>query len=135
METVDVLVRANPLEQQRSVEVRWQRQLQEDAVDCGVLIELVDQVGQRLLGGFAGQVERLGDKADLFAVLALVRYIDLGGGIGADQDHCQAWRAQALLAALHDLLSDLLAQVGGDRLAIDKVCSHRRVINHRERNR
>jgi hypothetical protein len=39
-----------------------------------------------------------------------------------------------LLAALGDTLGDLLAQVGGDRLAIDKVCSHRRVINHREGN-
>ncbi len=87
-----------------------------------------------MLRGIAGQVERLGDEADFFTVFALVRNVDLGGRIGADQDHRQARGTQALLAALRDTLGDLLAQVGGDRLAIDKVCSHRRVINHREGN-
>ncbi len=99
--------------------MRRQRQLQQDAIDGRVVVEAVDQLGERLLRGIAGQVERLGNETDLFAVLALVRNIDLGGGVGADQNHCQARRAQALLAALLDPLSDLLAQVGGDRLAID----------------
>ncbi|MCY1431460.1 hypothetical protein D9M71_474280 [compost metagenome] len=119
MEAVHILVRANALEQQRGVQVCRQRQLQQDAVDGRVVIEAVDQLGQGLLRGFAGQVERLRNEADLFAVLALVRDIDLGGGVGADQDHCQARRTQALLATLHDTLSDLLAQAGGDSLAID----------------
>ncbi|MNN12303.1 hypothetical protein D3C81_1252890 [compost metagenome] len=101
-----------------------QRQLQQDAVDVRIIIETIDQVGQVLLGGLAGQVEGLGDKADFFTIFALVRNIDLRSGIGADQDHCQAWSTQALLATLHDTLGDLLAQAGGDRLAVDKVCSH-----------
>ena len=96
-----------------------QRQLQQDTVDGRVIVEAIDQVGQGLLRGLAGQVECLGDETDLFTVLALVRDIDLGGRVGTDQDHRQARRAQALLAALGDTLGDLLAQVGGDRLAID----------------
>lgn len=96
-----------------------QRQLQQNAVYSRVVIEAIDQLGQSLLRGFAGQVKCLRNETDLFAVLALVRDIDLRGGVGADQDHCQAGRTQALLATLHDTLSDLLAQVGGDRLAID----------------
>ncbi|CAG8871643.1 hypothetical protein PS627_04570 [Pseudomonas fluorescens] len=135
MEAVDVLVRANTLEQQRGVEVSRQRQLQENTVDGRVIVQAIDQIGEGLLRGLAGQVEGLGDETDFFAVLAFVRDIDLRSRVGADQDHSQAWRAQALLATLHDTLSNLLAQVGGDRLAVDKVCSHRRVINHREENK
>ncbi|MNI86589.1 hypothetical protein D3C73_1436940 [compost metagenome] len=53
-----------------------------------------------------------------------MRNIDLRSGVGADQDHRQAWSTQALLATLHNTLGDLLAQAGGDRLAVYKVCSH-----------
>ncbi|MCY1177227.1 hypothetical protein D9M73_175270 [compost metagenome] len=119
VETVHVLVRADALQQFGGIQVLGQGQLQQDAVDVGIIIEAVDQARQFFLGGGAGQVEGLGKKADFFTVFALVRDIDLGGGVGADQDHCQARRTQALLATLHDTLSDLLAQTGGDCLAID----------------
>ncbi len=119
MEAVHVLVRANALQQQRSVEVRGQGQLQQDAVDGGIFIEAVDQIGQCCLSGISGQVVSLGDKADFLAVLALVRDIDLGGGVAADQNHREARRTQTLLATFGDTFGDLLAQAGGDRLAVD----------------
>ncbi|MCY1443093.1 hypothetical protein D9M71_594920 [compost metagenome] len=101
-----------------------QWQLQQDAVDVGIVIEAVDQTGQFFLGGSAGQVEGLGKEADFFTVFALVRDINLGGWVAADQNHRKAWSAQALLATLGDTLGDLLAQASGDRLAVDKLCSH-----------
>lgn len=119
METVHVLVRANALQQQRRVQVSRQRQLQQDAVDSRVFIEAVDQVGECHLSGVGGQVVGLGDKADFLAVLALVGNVHLGGGIAADQNHREARRAQTLLATFSDAFGDLLAQAGGDRLAVD----------------
>jgi hypothetical protein len=101
-----------------------QWQLQQDAVDILVGVEAVDQVGKRLLSCLAGQVEGLGEKAHLLAILALVGHVDLGSGVGAHQYHRQARCAQPLLATLGDTLSDLLAQAGGDSLAVDKLCSH-----------
>jgi hypothetical protein len=91
-----------------------QRQLQQDAVDVRIVVEAVDQVGQGLLGGVGRQVVGLGNKADLFTVFTLVRDINLGGRIAADQDHREPRRAQALLATLGDTFGDLLAQAGGD---------------------
>ncbi len=101
------------------VQVLRQWQLQQDAVDCRIVVEAVDQVGQRFLSGFGRQVIGLGDEADLFTVFTLVRDINLRGRIAADQDHREAGRAQALLATLVDPLGDLLAQAGGDRFAVD----------------
>ena len=91
-----------------------QWQLQQDAIDLRVVVEAVDQVGKGLLGGLGRQVVGFGDKADLFTVFTLVRDINLRGRIAADQDHREARRAQALLAALGDSFGDLLAQAGGD---------------------
>ena len=98
--------------------------LHQDAVDRRVGVEAVDQREQLYLRGAFRQVVGPGEEADLFAVLALVRDIDLGGRIAADQDHRQAGNAQALLAALGDALGYLLAEAGGDRFAVDQFCGH-----------
>ncbi len=124
METVDVFVRADALQQLGGVEVFRQRQLEQNTVDVRIVVQAIDQIGQRLLGGFGRQVVGLGKEADLFTVFTLVRDINLRGRIAADQDHRKAGRTQALLAALGDSLGDLLAQAGGDRFAVDKLCSH-----------
>ncbi|VVN49255.1 hypothetical protein PS619_06291 [Pseudomonas fluorescens] len=96
-----------------------QRQLKQDAVDCRVVVEAIDQIGQRVLRGVGGQVVGLREEADLFTVFTLVRDINLRGRIAADQDHREAGSAQALLATLGNSLGDLLAQAGGDRFAVD----------------
>ena len=96
-----------------------QWQLQQDAVDVRVVIKTVDQVGQVLLGGVRRQVIGLGNKAYLFAVFTLVRNINLGSRIAADQNHCQTRGAQALLVTLGDTFGNLLAQAGGDRFTVD----------------
>ena len=85
VETVDVFIWADAFEQQRGIQMLRKWQLQENAVDGRIVVEAVDQVGQGLLRSLAGQVESLGNEADLFAVLALVRNIDLGSRVGTDQ--------------------------------------------------
>ena len=56
VETVDVFVRADALQQAGSVQMLRQRQLQQDTVDVCIIIKTVDQVGQRLLSGVGRQV-------------------------------------------------------------------------------
>ena len=114
VETVDVFVRADAFQQLGGVQVLGQWQLQQDAVHLRIIVEVVNQVGQGLLSSVRRQVVGLGNKADLFTVFTLVRDINLRGRIAADQDHREARRAQALLAALGDSFGDLLAQAGGD---------------------
>ncbi len=130
MEAVHVLVRVDALQQLGGIEVGGEGQLDQNAVDGRVVVQAVDQRQQFFLGGAGGKIVGLGEEADLFAVLALVRDIDLRGGVGADQDHRQAGDAQALLAALVDALGNLLAEAGGDRFAVDQFCSHVGRANH-----
>jgi len=108
--------------------VAWQAsgqgQLDQDAVDGRVLVQAVDQGEQFVLAGAGGQVMGLGNETDFLAVFALVRNIDLRGGIAAHQDHGQAGNAQSLLAAFSYSLGYLLAEAGGDRFAVDQLCGH-----------
>ncbi|MOA09598.1 hypothetical protein D3C78_1294410 [compost metagenome] len=108
----------------RRVEVLRQWQLDEDAVDGRIGVQAVDQGEQVILGGVRRKVIGLGKEADLFAILALVCDIDLRGGVAADQDHGQAGNAQPLVAPFNDALGYLLAEAGGDRFAVDQLCSH-----------
>ncbi|MCY1536511.1 hypothetical protein D9M68_719710 [compost metagenome] len=124
VETVHVLVGVDAFQQQRSVEVFGQRQLDQDAVDGRVFIEAVDQGEQVGLAGTGRQVMSFRQKADFLAVLAFMRDVDLGGGIAADQDHREARDSKSLLAALGDALGYLLAEAGGDRFAVDQLCGH-----------
>ncbi|MNF04311.1 hypothetical protein D3C80_2038010 [compost metagenome] len=66
----------------------------------------------------------LGNEADLFAVLALVGDVNLGGWVAADQNDGQSWNTQTLLAALDYALGDLLAEAGGDGFTVDQLCGH-----------
>src|SRR5690554_5454448 len=124
MKAVHVLVRANALEQLGGVQVGGQRQLYQDAVDGRVIIEPIDQRQQLFLSGVGGQVVGKGDEAHLFTVLALVRDIDFGSGIVADQNDGQTRDAQPLLLALVYLVGDFTPEIGGNLLAIDQLGFH-----------
>ena len=119
METIDVFIWTNAFQQFRGIQMFRKRKLKQYAVNCRIVIEAIDQIGQRLLSGVGRQVIGLGQEADLFTVFTLVRDINLRGRIAADQDHREAGRAQTLLATLVDAFGDLLAQAGGDRFAVD----------------
>ncbi len=124
MEAIDVLVRTDALEQQRGVQMLGQRQLNQDAVDGGVVVELIDQRQQLFLAGFGGKIVGLRMKPDFLAVLALVRHINLGRRVHAHQNHCQARNPQPLIAALGNPRGNLLANVGCDRFTVDQFCGH-----------
>src|SRR5690606_12463677 len=70
------------------------------------------------------QVVGVGDETDFFTVLALVRYIYLVGGIAADENDSEAGDAQALFAALLDLVGDFAPEIGVNLFAIDQLGFH-----------
>ena len=98
-----------------------QRQLAEDAVDGGVGIELVHQCLQLLLCGLLGQLVGLGVEAHLLAGAALVADVDLGGGVGAHDDHRQTGGDARLGNELLGIFLDLPADGGGDGFSVDDV--------------
>ena len=102
----------------------WAILLHENAIDGGIIIELIDQGEQVLLACIARQV--MGDRVEthLLAILALVRYVDLGGGVAAYQDHGKAGCAKPLCAAFGNTTGDLLANVGSNRFTVDQFCGH-----------
>ena len=116
-EAVDVLGRVDQPDELVLVEVVGQRQLEQDAVHAVVGVQVADQLGELLRRHVAAGlvVERL--DAHLGGVLALHAHVDGGGRVVADQD-----RREARLAVHRiDLALHLLADLGGDRLAVDDL--------------
>src|SRR5574344_250652 len=103
----------------------WQRQLQQDAVYAVIFIEAVDQPGQVLLAGVGRQVMGNRGESDLFAVLALVGYIDFGGRIIAYQDDSQTGSATAGSNMGADGGSNVLTNRSGNGFAINELCGHK----------
>ena len=98
-----------------------QRQLDEDPVDVVVLAERGDQLEQLLLGASPrrgrGGRERIPTSSQ---ALCLLRDVDLRGGVLADEHRRQRRRPARLLARSSATSArDPLADLGGDRLAVD----------------
>ena len=124
-EPVDVLRRVDRRDHRVLVDLLGERQLHEDAVDGVGFIELGDELEQLVLrrGGAEAVVERA--HADLLRLLALVADVDVRGGIVAHQHRREARHvATASGGELPHPLGDPLAHLGGDRLAVDRLCAH-----------
>ena len=104
------------------VQVVGQRELEQDAVDAIVGVQAADQLGELIGRHVAARlvVERL--DADLGRVLPLHAHVDRGGRVVADEDGGEPGLAVQAL----DLAPDLLAHLGGDRLAVDDLGAHGR---------
>ena len=105
------------------VDVCGQRQLDQDAVDAGVVVQRLD-TGQQFGLGHRGIVllqHRM--KARVLAGLDLVAHIDLGGRVVADQDHGQAGRGAAGLQG-GGALGDFGTQLAGEGVAVDELGCH-----------
>ena len=95
-----------------------------------------DQLEQLLLGGLAAQAVVDRAHPGLLAGLVLVGDVDLRGGVVADEHRRQRRRAAALASANSATSTpDPLADLGGDRLAVDdrgrsSPASDRRVVGH-----
>ena len=96
MQTVHILGRVQGLDYDRFLDLGRQRQLNEDAVEPGVGVELRNQVQQFGLGGCLVEVEDLAEHPRLVAGPALVPHVDGGRGVTAHQ-HCRQAGGNAVL--------------------------------------
>ena len=90
MKTVDILGRVDGVDDRVFVHVFGQRQLNQNTVDAGVLVELIDHRQQVVLADFRRELMLERRHAGGLGLLALGADIDLTGRIFAHQDHRQA---------------------------------------------
>ena len=126
MEAVDILVGVDRRDDPLLVDMVGQRQLDEDAVDRIVGVELVDQIDQLLLADrrIAAIFEALHPRLDRRLVLR--SDIDLARRVLADEDDRKARRAPGGGAERRDQFPDSGAQIGRECLAVDDVRAHAR---------
>src|SRR6185437_9280170 len=124
MEAVDVLDRVDPLDDRGLLDLSWQWQLYQDAVDLRVAIELIDEGEEGDLRGRVGQVARHGADADFLACPALVPHVDLGGRVAAHLDHGETGPPGAARERRLDLATDLVFDLRRQLAAIDRLRRH-----------
>jgi hypothetical protein len=90
MEAVDIEARVDRVEDLALVDVVRQRQLDEDAVDARVRVQLRHEAEELLLGRLRRQVLPQREDADLLAGLLLVAHVDAARGVVADEDGGEA---------------------------------------------
>ena len=71
--------------------MRGQRQLDQDAVHGGVVVQAVHDGEQVGLAGCGRQADGAGGDAGLGCGAVLAADVDVAGGIVADQDHDEGW--------------------------------------------
>ena len=121
---VNVLVRVYGEDDLTLLDVGGQRQLDEDAVESGVGVELPHERDQLFLRGLLRQLERLAEHLRLVAGAALVAHVDGGGGVAADEHGREAGDDAEALRERVRLLGDLAAYLLGHLLAIDNGRGH-----------
>ena len=121
MEAVHVLARVDPVDQAVGVRDARQRQLDQDAVDLGIGVELVDQGQQFGLGGAGRQVVIEGFDAHFLGRTALVAHVHGRGRVATHQHHGQARTAATGSQAGIDPDLEAVQQVFGDAAAIENA--------------
>jgi hypothetical protein len=90
MKAVDVLCGRNSGQHLHGIDVLRQRQLNENAVNGGIIVELLDNRQNIGLGCFGRQLVLPRIHADFDRLLRLVGHIDLGGRVFAHQNDGEA---------------------------------------------
>ena len=128
MQAVDVLVGVDGLGDGALVDVRGERELDEDAGDAGVVVEPAHDAEQLVPRDVGGRGERAGVDARLGAGARLVA--DVGGGrrIVADEDGGELRNGRPGVEVRAHAAGHLGADVGRDRGAVDDGGGHGRSI-------
>ena len=118
-QAIDVLVGIDPFDHVLLVQMPRQRQLDQDAIDQRIGVELVDQRDQIGLRRIRRQLVFKAGHAAFDGLLGLAGDIDLAGRILAHQHHGQPGLAPGLAFETGGLRGDAAAQGSGKGLAID----------------
>ncbi len=124
MKAVDVLARIDAIYHGVRVEVRRQRQLDQDAVNLRIAIQLLDQGNQFCLCRRRRQIVVARTKADMRTSAALVAHVDGRCRLVADQDNGKPGHGQPLLLAQLHPRAKFVEQVIRDALAVQYSCGH-----------
>jgi hypothetical protein len=103
VESIDVLVRKNPFQDVCAVDLRRKRQLNEQAVDGWIGVQLVDVAHEFSVPRIGGQMSDVRLEADLGAIPLLCANVDLGGSVVADEDDGESGPPESLRDARGDL--------------------------------
>lgn len=90
MEPVGIFVGVDQLDNAVTVQARGQRQLHQNAVDCGILVKLADEVFERLLIGRFWKRVLNGIESTFFGNTPLRSYVGVTCGIVSDNHDREA---------------------------------------------
>src|SRR5690606_11626758 len=120
---VDVFFGGDCLDDLGCVHVTRQRQLDQDSMDGGILVELPHHIEQFGLGGVFAHADHARIQPGLFAGGGLVAHVDLRGRVFAYQHDRQAGLNSTGGKRLH-AFGNFGANGVGQRLAIDNASAH-----------
>ena len=118
MESIHILAVVYSVNDRLLVNMLRQWELDDEAIDLGVFVELLDLSDELFLRDGLIKALRQRDEADLLASLDLARYVGLTGTVMAHDDSAQTRRALPSSDHLLYLLCDLLLDLGRSGLAI-----------------
>ena len=123
METVDVFCGIDGFENALGIDLLGKRELDEDAVDVVVGVEITDELQHVLGGGIGGRSVQPAGHVELFASGDFTFDIQLGGGIVANQDGGEAG-PDILRLQRGDFAFQLQENLIADFQAIENLCGH-----------
>ena len=121
VKAVDVFGRVNCRDHGVGIDLLGQRQLNQDAVDASVGVELGNLCQKLLLRRFGRHSKFERTDARIRASLDFVAHINLAGGIVADENHGQR-RGNALFGKRGNLCFHFGADFSGKSLAVEDLC-------------
>jgi hypothetical protein len=123
MKAVHILGGRNGIQKRFGIDLLWQRQLDQDAVDVVAVVETCYQVEHVFGGDGVGRGDEVAEDAELGAGLHLAADVNLRCGVMAHQHSRQAG-PNALGGQLLHFFSDFLLDGGGDCRAIENRWHH-----------
>lgn len=127
VEAIDVFGRSDGFKNALGIDLRGQRELDQDAVDIIVVVQVGDEP-EHEVGGYVGgwSVKPMGH-AELFAGSNLAFDVDVRGGIFADENGCEAGTNTLRLKA-RDFLFELGKKFVADFQAVERLSGHGKSI-------
>lgn len=122
MKAVHVLLRPDRGDDRIRIDLRRKRQLHENAVDCGIPVQIADEFQKFLLRGGRGEFVQEGSEARGQAGLFLLSDVDLRRRVLSDENDCKPRNDSAGFQLFH-FRPDPLADRGGDHLTVKNSCA------------
>jgi len=113
MEPIDILAGINQIQDGKFLDLWWQRQLNQNPVALGRLIEVADQLAKFLRRGGNGQPVQVAFDANSLTGFLFVANVNLTGWILAHEDRIQSRRDTRFINELSDPLLDFALNLLG----------------------